>query len=386
MSSSWSMEDIISAGSDKPKEIAQKPEAPKSTLQMLAAAKQKENNTPVTLLTGVTPLTEVTTIREVTPLTGVTSVIKTDEQPVAPVKNFQKVSNSIAKQAIPAGVFKSGKSKELYDVLYSLTRGAFNPARTVRISKPKLQKLAGIGAPQTLSQGLMHLQLVGLVKIVSEAPGGKHEGHEYEVFLYEEPLTGVTPLTPVSGVRNLPYLPPLESNPSYPSLSVENKSSSETAKTSSLKTNAKDDDEEAAAFSELNEKLAKAAKKITGKNVSKKEAKKWSDLADLLILELEVAARRTGGVSSVPAFLTEVLRRQFFASRLRPAAKDSKIKPDTVGKSEMGSYEIKPLDAQGREEALIQLREFANDDFLQDFKKWYTEEDWQWLIKELAIN
>jgi hypothetical protein len=377
------MEEIIS-GSDKPKEETKKPETPKSTLQMLAAAKPKEINTPVTPLTGVTPLTEASIVRPVTPLTGVTPVIKTEEQPIAPVKNFQKVSNSIAKQAIPAGVFKSGKSKELYDVLYSLTRGAFNPARTVQISKPKLQKLAGIGAPQTLSQGLMHLQLVGLVKIVSEAPGGKHEGHEYEVFLYEETLTGVTPLTPVSGVRNLPHLLPLESNPGYSSLNVENKANSENAKTSSLKTNTKNDDDEAAAFSELNKKLAAAVKKITGKNVSEKEAGKWSDLADLLILELEVAAKRTGVVSSVPAFLTEVLRRQFFAARQRPASKTSKeIKKDTVGKSETGSYEIKPLDKQGREAAVEQLREFAGDEFLQDFKKWYTSEDWEWITKQL---
>ncbi len=382
MSNSWSMEEIIS-GSDKPKEETKKPETPKSTLQMLAAAKPKEINTPVTPLTGVTPLTEASIVRPVTPLTGVTPVTKTEEQPIAPVKNFQKVSNSIAKQAIPGGVFKSGKSKELYDVLYSLTRGAFNPARTVRISKPKLQKLAGIGAPQTLSQGLMHLQLVGLVKIVSEAPGGKHEGHEYEVFLYEETLTGVTPLTPVSGVRNLPHLLPLESNPGYTSLTVENKAISENAKTSSLKTNTKNDDE-AAAFSELNKKLAAAVKKITGKNVSEKEAGKWSDLADLLILELEVAAKRTGVVSSVPAFLTEVLRRQFFAARQRPSGKTSKeVRKDTVGKPESGSYEIKPLDKQGREAAVEQLAEFAADEFLQDFKKWYTSEDWEWIIKQL---
>jgi hypothetical protein len=29
------------------------------------------------------------------------------------------------------------------------------------------------------------------------------------------------------------------------------------------------------------------------------------------------------------------------------------------------------------------LQEFANDDFLEDFRKWYTTEDWNWLIKNL---
>ena len=374
MSNSWSMEEIISGG-DKPKEEPQK-EAPKSTLQMLAAAKPKTEITPVTPLTPVTPVSSLTGV------TGVRRVTPVEEQSVAPVKNFQKVSNSITKQAIPAGIFKSGKSKELYDVLYSLTRGAFNPSRTVRISKPKLQKLAGIGAPQTLSQGIMHLQLVGLIRIVSEAAGGKHEGHEYEVFLYEETLGGVTPLTPVTPLTNLPHLLPLESNPSKESLSVENKPVSDDAKTLNIKTNTKNDDEET--FLELNEKLSAAVLKLTGRKPLKKEKEKWGDLADLLILELEIAANRTGGVSSVPGFLTEVLRRQLFTARqLSPTGKPSKNKKDTVGQSVAGSYEIKPLDANGREKALTELLEFADSDFLEDFKKWYTEEDWKWLQENL---
>ncbi len=112
-------------------------------------------------------------------------------------------------------------------------------------------------------------------------------------------------------------------------------------------------------------------------------------LADLLVLELEVAAKRTDSISSVPAFLTELLRRQFFSSRQQQSgsspspAKNSKTKPDTVGKPDSGSYEIKPLDEKGRESALEQLRGFAEDEFLQDFKKWYTAEDWSWLIKQL---
>ncbi len=102
---------------------------------------------------------------------------------------------------------------------------------------------------------------------------------------------------------------------------------------------------------------------------------------------MEIAVSRAGGVSSVPSFLTEVLRRQFFASRQKQSsAKPSKVKTDTVGKPESGQYVIKPLDEKGREAALEQLREFADDEFLQDFKKWYVEEDWQWLMKELAIN
>ena len=144
MSNGWSMEDIISGKEKEDK----KPEAPKSTLQMLAAAKPK-TETPTTPLTPVRGVKPVTGVREVTPLTSVT-----EEQPITPVKNFQKVSNAITRQAIPAGVFKSGKSKELYDVLYSLTRGAINPARTIRAPEVgghwrAANAFAGLNAPAT---------------------------------------------------------------------------------------------------------------------------------------------------------------------------------------------------------------------------------------------
>jgi len=46
-----------------------------------------------------------------------------------------------------------------------------------------------------------------------------------------------------------------------------------------------------------------------------------------------------------------------------------------VGKSEVGSYEIKALNEEERHTALEQLKEFANENFLEDFRKWYTEED-----------
>ncbi len=153
----------------------------------------------------------------------------------------------------------------------------------------------------------------------------------------------------------------------------------------SLKTNTNDDE----AFVGFIEKFQSATEEITGKNLSKGDRDNLSKLADLLILELKIAARRTNNISSVPAFLTEVLRRQFFASRqnqTHPSAKVAKTKVDTVGKWESEPYEIKALDEKGREAALAQLQEFADDEFLRDFKKWYTVEDWTWLTKNLASN
>ena len=54
------------------------------------------------------------------------------EIPIAPARDFSRVPNSITREAIPAGVFR-GKSKQLYDCLYWMTRGAVVPTRAVRI-------------------------------------------------------------------------------------------------------------------------------------------------------------------------------------------------------------------------------------------------------------
>ena len=306
----------------------------------------------------------------------------------SPSRDYTKVSNSIMKRAIPEKYFR-GLSKHTYDVLYQRTRGAIVPKRTIQLTKDELVRLTGI-SKDAIKLHIKYLKETGLLK--SRPAIGSHAGWEYEILVPEE-----IEETEQVGVRedkarqgkaseNLPLpsgqdLPPL----TYTNL-VENKDTYEFPKTS-LKTNTKNDDEWAAVFSELNEKLAAAVKKLTGKSPSENESEKWGDLADLLILELEVAARKTSGVSSVPAFLTEMLRRQFFASRQQQSSnKPTKTKIDTVGKSDPESYEIKPLDQKGREEALAQLREFYGDDFLQDFKKWYTEDDWQWLMKQLRIN
>lgn len=146
----------------------------------------------------------------------------------------------------------------------------------------------------------------------------------------------------------------------------------------SLKTNTNDDE----AFAPFIEKFQAAAKEITGKKLSTRDRENLEKFADLLVLELKIAARRTGNISSVPAFLTEVLRRKL-RDVASPTTRAPKVKPDTIGKADAETYEIKALDEPGREAALEQLREFAGDDFLQDFKKWYTEEDWMWLTKEL---
>lgn len=304
---------------------------------------------------------------------------------IVPEKDFTKVPNSVTRNAVPERLFK-GMSKNTYDALYLKTRGAINPTRQIRATKSDLIRWTGI-SDVTLDKHLKHLKSVGLVKW--EFIIGSHEGNWYEVFIPEEiDLTNLTNLTNPM-LDNLPK----KVGGDIPNflggvggvLPIENKDSYGDSKTI-LKTNTTDDDSALAKFAA---KLEAASQKLTGKGLSNKDADKWESLAELLVLELEAAASRSDGVSSVPAFLTEVLRRQFFASKqtsvnqTKPAFN---FKPDTIGKSAQEgseSFEIKQLDEKGREAALEQLREFADEDFLQDFEKWYTVEDWQWLSSRL---
>ncbi len=360
----------------------------KPKLEIVSATTEKIiANTPPTPPTSPTPDTLATDPTHTTPHTSripVTVPNSKKSLPTAPERDFARVANSIVRDALPQGLF-IGKSKQLYDFLYLQTRGAIQPKRSIRITKSNLMRGSATGSERTLLKNLNHLKSVGLLKVKEFE--GQHGGNEYEVLLPEE--SHATPPTPQQ-TRQSQYaqqkvgtLPPVISEVGGVGQTLEDKEVSEALKLNT-KTINKDDDR-AAAFSEAIEKFDVVSRKLTGRGISKRDAEKWTDFADLIVLELEIAAKRTNAISSVPAFLTEVLRRQFFAQRQqqKPPAKSSKTKPDTVGKAETESYEIKPLDEQGREEALAQLREFAGDDFLQDFKKWYTEEDWQWLMNEL---
>jgi hypothetical protein len=317
----------------------------------------------------------------------------TRQTEIAPIKDFQKVPNSITKAAIPDGLFKQGKSKHLYDVLYSLTRGAIEAKRVIRLSKTKLRKLAGIGSRVTFDSCVSHLETVGLLKIIIHI--GEHEGNEFEVFLPEEiSQTRQTSHSSLSShAQNLDCLVLLETSKTRQSLINESKDTYNAANTS-LKTNTKNDDE---AFAALNEVFAKASEKITGKTPSKNQQGKWKELAELLVMELEVASARTTSVSDVPAFLTEHLRRRLMPAK-KEAAKKEVSKTKTSKSSQVGkqqpsepieTYEAEPLTEQGREstkQAFAGYIEKGQKEFLMGLQDSYTAEDWQWLMKELKIT
>lgn len=301
--------------------------------------------------------------------------------PIAPERDYTKVANSIVRQ-IPNGAF-IGKSKQMYDYLYSLTRGAIKPSRLVRISKSALMRGSGIKSTHTFYNNVRHLEAIRL--IITTRIDGEKGGNLYEVLLPEEIDEDLEHLAHLAQLGQLAQKLPVA--PSAVSALGALGSSSITIDASSkpktsFKDNNTNDDE---AFAGFISKFQSATKEIIGRKLSNHDGENLEKIADLLILELKVAARRTGNISSVPAFLTEVLRRKL-RDVSHETAKSAKVKIDTVGKADGESFEIRPLDQKGREAALKELQEFANDEFLQDFKRWYTESDWKWLIKELKVK
>jgi hypothetical protein len=230
----------------------------------------------------------------------------TQPAPAAPTRDFQKVANSITRVAVPAGVFK-GKCKQLYDYLYSKTRGAVVPSKEVRLTRREIMRGSDIGSTKTLFLNLRHLRDSGLVTWDERV--GPHEGNVYTVHLPEEVDTASTQstLSTLSTSRQkVDRVLRVESTLSTHSVSAENTGSSGEAKTF-IKTNTENNDDEA--FAELVALLRKVSREVTGRESTASEAGRWKEVAELLATELQVAASRTT-VTSAPAFLAEHLRRR----------------------------------------------------------------------------
>jgi len=240
----------------------------------------------------------------VTPVTGVTGVIID----AAPKRDFTRAANSIVRDAIPAGIF-TGKGKHLYDYLYSQTRGAIIPVYSARIPTEKVMAGAGMSR-NTFRLHLERLCNAGLIE-VDQRPG-EHGGNIYTVRLPEE--IGVQ--KGEGGDRgdrgdpgqNLPRVQGSEPDPGDRGSSSIFTNSYGESKTL-IKTYEKNDDDEA--FADFLAALKKAAREVTGREVSAVERQRWAELSELLVTELKIAAGRTT-VSSVPAFLTEHLRRRLW--------------------------------------------------------------------------
>ena len=242
--------------------------------------------------------------------------------PTAPERDFTRVANSIVRDAVS---HFSGKSKQLYDYLYSKTRGAIVPVRSVKLPKPAIMKGAAIGSERTLLKNINHLKSLGLIKV--SYTDGQHDGNEYEVFMPEEIglRTPPTPPTPRHAPTDVPSVPPVESGVGGVGLNAVKSTSSETPKTS-FKTNTERDDDDAA-LAGLIGSLKSATKEITGRELSPAESERWRELADVLVAELKIAAARTT-VSSVPSFLAEHLRRRLWKIDKKQARAEGRELPD----------------------------------------------------------
>jgi hypothetical protein len=266
--------------------------------------------------------------------------------PVAPARDYQKVANSITRVAVPAGVFK-GKCKQLYDFLYSKTRGSIVPSRSVRLTRREIMLGSDIGSTKTLFLNLRHLRDSGLVTWDERV--GPHEGNVYTVHLPEEigtmgtHSTQGTQSTQSAESASSPKVDRVlgvESTQSTHTISAATANSSSEPKTSFKTSTERTDDE---AFAALVEKLKTASREVSGKEPSKADAERWAEVAELLVTELKVAASRTT-VTSAPAFLAEHLRRRLRKADARQIEREvgeaSSRQSVAAAKPELNSQQI----------------------------------------------
>jgi hypothetical protein len=310
---------------------------------------------------------------------------KIQKHSVSPERDFTKIPNSLTRVILAQGLFK-GKSKQIYDYLWSVSRGGINPKRTFRKTHREIMKGAGIGSRTTILDGLRHLENIGLITILSSV--GVAVGNEYEIFTPDElGYTSYTGITGITGIYQKVVIPVIPlSGITGITQTIENKDTYSDPKTS-FKDNEYIDDEPAARRA-IETMLETEAKRITGNGLSKSDAKGLRDLAELLRMELEIATARTNSVSSVPSFLTEHLRRRLFSKTISEKRKVKAGKSTDTNKPEnaVEEYQAEPLSKVGREAVLKTMREFigkGQKQFVMSQRDSYTKNDWEWLIKQL---
>jgi len=247
---------------------------------------------------------------------------------VAPERDFQRVPNSVTKHAMAQGLFR-GKSKQVYDYLWSVSRGAVVPSRSVRKSRKEIKTGSGLGSMVTVDAAIEHLLSIGLITVKPAV--GSLIGNTYEVFTYEEASTRSSSTSRSSSLtQNLDDLDVLESSTSSTTQVVDSKARYSPPKTS-FKTKEEIDDDDAA-LAAMNATLKEASKQLTGNQLSPAESDRWKELAEVLVAELKIAAARTT-VSSVPSFLAEHLRRRLWKVDKRQARAEGRELPDETLKT-----------------------------------------------------
>ena len=282
--------------------VSPKSESPQASTSTPSISSISSNTSPPSTTSSTSTTKEAKPARAETPPS------------VAPERDFQRIPNSVTRRAIPEGLFR-GKSKQVWDYLWSVSRGAIVPVRSVRKSRREIKVGAGLGSMVTVDAALEHLEQVGIIAIRPAI--GSLIGNEYEVFTPEEAYTRYTSTSSISRTTSLTQkvdvLDVLDSSISSTTQLVEDKTTYGASKTSFKTKERKTDDE---AFARFLEAVKKANREVTGKEPSPAEAEKWGELAEVLITELKIASGRTT-VSSVPAFLAEHLRRRLWKKEKR---------------------------------------------------------------------
>jgi hypothetical protein len=153
-----------------------------------------------------------------------------------------------------------------------------------------------------------------------------------------------------------------------------------------------------ASVGEMEKVINEVSKKLIGKELKPNDNEKLKELAELLAMELEIAAARTDSISNVPAFLTEHLRRRLLGksdvrtgkttSRLIATGKKPRIGgDDNLPEPVAETYRAEPLSVRARETVLKTMREYIGKgerEFVMGLRDTYTPEDWKWLSENLS--
>jgi hypothetical protein len=215
--------------------------------------------------------------------------------PVIPKSNFYRKANEVVDQLdrelTPA-------ESKVFDHLIRLSVGFNKDWCQVRIST--LQERTGYRSDKTVRAAINGLIIKG--RISRRTHHNNPLGDEYQIRSYSG-NTGV---------------------PEYRSTPAENTQVLESKITGQLNTDVKeknfDDD---AALAGLITTLKEATKQVTGREISVSERERWRELGEVLTTELRIAAARTT-ISSVPAFLSEHLRRRLWKKDKQQLSEESR--------------------------------------------------------------
>lgn len=350
---------------------------------------------------------------------------------VAPENDFNKRANSLERDALPKGLFP-GASKAIYDALYLRTLGAINSTNTIQATRKQIINWSGVKNIKTVNAHLKKLEENGFIRRSNF--NGEHSGNYYEVYLPDQ-VNLSEKILQIDQTQTRHRPDPDQTQTSTKNWSgsglgnsIENKRLSHLPLKTKNKT--KSDDEPAAlnksdndfflddglglglvgilesegrfSLSDSNlgiveKSINEISKKLIGKELKFADNRKLEELAEILVMELEIAAARTNAISNVPAFLTEHLRRRLSGkpnvqseNRISGAKIDSKSLADGKNTSpiqnEVETYQAEPLTAQAKETVLKTMREYVEKghrEFVASLRDTYTAEDWKWLSEKL---